>query len=332
MSDNSSSVSSLTEEPIRVYHTTDGTIEHWTNPRRIHLHKKTTAGLTVCCESITAGGVIEDPDGELFYLTSDQLTLPARGQSAELYQDTFDKGCVCVGHVKHTNTDLHYALVTVDGIASEDSRKIAKYYHMTASGRNSFKVALHPVVLKYQHTKSDLLVMARTRHDEIIRGRITSLPKKTMIPASLGRSEQMVARFSSAHPLEKIEAGMWVYARREGVGVGKSREAVDTDGKLNRLDPGPYPSGTFRYVPPGNATPVVPNPLVLIGHIVEVRGGGRMDPDAPVEAVVQSAYEVLAELFVQRGRLNYPSIGRPIPPDVLSVNTDVFYAMHAMNN
>ncbi|KAI0152547.1 hypothetical protein F4776DRAFT_670171 [Hypoxylon sp. NC0597] len=311
-----SSTSTLSPGIIKVYATTDGSSEDWTRPRRIHLHEKISPNETVCCESVTAGGIVEDQDGRLFYLTSDKF-VPGSAEERDRHTETEDGDCTCIGNIKHTSRVLRYALVSINGsVADVRAIERAKNLRVPVSGQLSFEAAMHPAVIRYHHRNSDLVVLARTPHNDIFVGRIATLPSKVVRPSFLGSGDLMVAKFDPWPP-RQLEAGMWVYARRPG--------AISFDlmiaQMLKRPDHGPYPSKVFSYHP-NNISFDHGNPLVLIGHIVEVRGCAA-GPEGQTEVTIQGAYEVLTEIFVQHGRLNHPDGAEPIPAGVDPLYVDM---------
>ncbi|OTA93800.1 hypothetical protein M434DRAFT_30642 [Hypoxylon sp. CO27-5] len=306
-----SSISTLCPDIIKVYATTEGSSEDWMRPRRVHLHEKISPNTTVCCKSVTAGGIVEDQDGTLLYLTLDKL-VPDSAEKRDKHTDTEDRDCTCIGNIKHTSRKLHYSLITIHGsVADIGAIERARELGVPISGQLSFEAAMHPAVIRYLHRRSELVVLARSPYNDVFIGRIASLPSKIVRPSFLGSGDLMVAKFDH-WPSRQLEVGMWVYARRAGV---TSLDPMVAQ-MLRRLDHGPYPSKAFKYNShPDSPTFFKGNPLVLIGHIVEVRGCAA-GPDAQVEVTIQGAYEVLTEIFVQHGRLNHPDGAEPIPAGV----------------
>ncbi|KAI0840696.1 hypothetical protein F5Y06DRAFT_308506 [Hypoxylon sp. FL0890] len=294
---------------IKVYATPDDSSDDWTRPQRIHLHEEISLNTTVCCESFTAGGIIEDQGGELFYLTSDKI-VPRSSKKRERHIDTEDRECTCIGSIKHTSRSLHYALISInESVVDCTAIEYAKDMHVPVWSQLSYEAAMHPALIKYHHMKSDMAVLARTPDNEVFIGHIKKLPSKVVRPSFLGSGELMVAQFEPWTPRE-LEVGMWVYARRPG--------AISTNPRVNtmlkQLDHGPYSPEVFSYrrdiqhFDHGN-------PLVLIGHIVEIGGSGS-GQDGKTEVTIQSAYEVLTEIFVQHGRLDHPDGAEPIPAGI----------------
>ncbi|KAI1103987.1 hypothetical protein F4804DRAFT_352535 [Jackrogersella minutella] len=348
----------LTSSPvlglIKVYDTPDGSTVPWTRPRRVHLHEKTASGKIICCASASAGGIIEDPRGTLFFLASDRLV----PEEDCRHTNTSDEKCTCIGNINHTDRKLHYSLIAIDENVA-DSRDIdeAKRNQIPISGQHSYTAVLHPVLIKHQLMRSDIVVLARTRHNEVIKGYITDMPSKTARPSYLGSDQLIVAQFESspALTLGRMDVGMWVYTRRD---YGDDPEANE---KLKGLHNGPYPSSMFRHIPNTISPPTPPpessvssrtslqgtigepqsnsstvhaqpspanHPFILIGHIVELRGRTRtQDKEGLVEVAIQSLYDVLTERFVQRGNLNRSGNVGSVSEGVenLSHNNDFYY-------
>ncbi|KAI1416788.1 hypothetical protein F5Y13DRAFT_153071 [Hypoxylon sp. FL1857] len=312
MADSESSVSSISSPlrgVIKVYATDDGSSEDWTRPRRIHLHERISPTTLVCCESVMAGGIVEDQGGKLLYLTSDTF-VPRGSRRREKHADTGDGCCTCIGRIKHTSRTLHYALITInESVANSEDIATAKNLRVAVSGQRSYEVAMHPSLIRYHHRESDLAVLARTQYNDVFIGRIKTLPTTVVRPCFLGSSDLMVAVFD-ARLTRKPEVGMWVYARRPGTTSRDSRVRE----MLEELDVGSYPPETFSYRSDYHSFRHG-NPLILVGHIVDVRDSAA-GQGGQVEATIQSAYEVLTEIFVQNGRLNNPDGAEPIPAGI----------------
>ncbi|OTB06417.1 hypothetical protein M426DRAFT_318826 [Hypoxylon sp. CI-4A] len=259
---------------IRVYATKEDSNADWTNPRHVHIHRRTTAGETVCSGSATAGGVVSDADGTLFTLTTSKL-IPEGAP----HLDTDNGSCRWIGFAQHTSRRLHYTLVTIcPTLADDQARETAK--------RDRVAVAGDQASIALEKAQSDLVVLGRSQDNEILSGRITASPSPT--------DKLMTAQFDA---VGQIDAGMWVYAQRPGV---ISQDAA-VRAQLEQLHKGPYRPEMFRYYPDATST----NPLVLVGHIVEVHGSEKKD-GGPTEVTVQGAYEVLAEIFKQKGEQANP--------------------------
>ncbi|KAI1386562.1 uncharacterized protein F4822DRAFT_444927 [Hypoxylon trugodes] len=298
------STTSPAQGPIKVYATPDGTIENWTNPRRIHLHKTTPYGTVQCCDSVTAGGIVEDSNENLYFLTSDQF-IPEDADQRDLHTNTNDATCAPIGHVKHTSRNLRYTLIIVNDCVADEvtTKKALGSCGISVSGQMSFKAALHPLLIKKRQRESDMLVLARTRHNEVIKGNITFFPPGNIAPWKQGAAKLMTARFDPSYLLGKLEVGAWVYAIRP--------EALKTKNwitcALNDEYFGPFEEEKiFQYFPFDHPRHNSPDTLILVGHVVEVRSRGA-DNSEPVEVGIQGAYEVLTEIFVHRGTLNNPS-------------------------
>ncbi|KAI1458012.1 hypothetical protein F4805DRAFT_153939 [Annulohypoxylon moriforme] len=287
---------------IKVYDTPDGSDVHWMQPRRAHLHKKTPSGATLCCPSVTLGGVIEDPDKSLFWMTCDQL-VPKSEAEIEQHKDTSDEHCACIGIVEHTSRNLHYTLINIlIDVRNTGPIKDGVDY---ISGYLSYRGALHPVLVKDQHRASDLIVMTRGRNGQVMTGRITSLPTRVARPAYMGTGELMVAKFDPAKgPVpSKIDAGTWVYVRKVGRNAGPESNGVRG---VERFEDGVNYAGTFREGGGDNNDDHegIRIPVIQLGHIVEVDESG--DKNASVRVTIQGSYEVLTEIFIRQGKLNNP--------------------------
>ncbi|KAI0889118.1 uncharacterized protein GGS22DRAFT_196794 [Annulohypoxylon maeteangense] len=285
---------------IKVYDTLDGSDVHWTQPRRVHLHRRTPSGDTLCCASVTIGGLVEDANLYLLGLTSDRL-VPESETQIEEHTDTNDGNCVCVGFVKHTSRNLHYTLINISlDMNNMDPIQDGTDYISTAS---SYKATLHPVLVRQQHMKADLVVMTRTRNQEVMTGRIISLPTKVARPAYVGTGELMVASFdpSRGRVPSNIDVGTWVYVKKPDSGNNPRTNGIR---ELHHLVDGTSYVGVFET---GDEDYYIGShyiPVVLLGHIVEVCDNG--DREASVRVTIQGAYEVLTEMFVRRGGPDYP--------------------------
>ncbi|KAI1134358.1 hypothetical protein F5Y05DRAFT_398432, partial [Hypoxylon sp. FL0543] len=277
------STTSVPQVIIKVYATADADSDGWTRPRRIHLHEKTSPNTTVCCASVIAGGIVEDQDGEVLYLTSDRL-VPESAERRGRHAETEDGACACIGTVKHTSRSLHYALIRInESVADREAITHAKDMRVPVSGQLSFEAAMHPALIKYYHMKSDMVVLARTPSNEVFIGCIKTLSKKVLQPSFLGCDELMVAQFDPWGP-RQLEVGTWVYAGRPGV----VSNDLGLNTMLTELDHGPYRAEVFSC----HSDEAELDPLVLVGHIAEVRE--RISSgDARIEATIQGAYEVL---------------------------------------
>ncbi|KAI4869650.1 hypothetical protein F4820DRAFT_471834 [Hypoxylon rubiginosum] len=306
----------MDDQPIKVYATSDGGIAHWTNPRRVHLHKKTPSGTTVCCPSVTAGGVVQAKTGEVYFLTTHAFVPASGGEDEELrspYADTNDATCARIGTVEHTSPELRFALIAVsDAVAHAEAvaRARDRCYLPPHKNLGPTAACLHYQAVRYQFKEAgEMRLLARTRYDEAIHGVMTGVPEAAEVrpssapfPGRTRSSGLMTARFGGASLPGRgsaVEVGMWVYARRLGSGGGDAA----TNKMLDARDVGPYPPETFQYVPPAkkddsdadaSAAPN-PNPLVLVGHVVEVQGQDR-DPDGSVTVKIQNLYEVLERI------------------------------------
>ncbi|KAI1657891.1 hypothetical protein F4813DRAFT_396061 [Daldinia decipiens] len=286
---------------IKVYSSEDDSLVVWTNPRHIHLHKKTSSGRTACCDSFTAGGIVENHVGTLHFLTSDRF-VPA---DAEPYMDTRDKTCACVGYVQHTSRRLHYTLVAIsDAVADREAIRQAKILGcIPASTQQIHEFTMRPIMLRDLHRQYGLTLLARTRHNQVIKGRLTVLPRKAIDPSYRG-SRLVFAQFDPA--LVYLDEGMWVYARQP------SAEMLDnmTNEMLARLDSGPYHCETFRYRYNFSHSNQPYYTLRIVGHIVEIRG---RDSDGCVEVAIQCSHEVLSEISLLRDWLDNPDGSNPPP-------------------
>ncbi|KAI0899883.1 hypothetical protein F4806DRAFT_492877 [Annulohypoxylon nitens] len=283
---------------IKVYDTPDGNNVHWTQPQRVHLHNKAPSGETFCCASFIAGGVVEDPDQWIFWLTSDKF-VPESESELEQHADTSDNHCKCIGYIRHTNRNLHYTLIDILNNQIDRNRNGVE----PIPSSEAYRAAIHPVLVKEQHRKFDLAVMARCRNSEIMAGHIISLPSKVARPAYIGTGELMVAEFMPVDGSvpSRMDAGTWVYVRRPTKDTNPN-----TNGEIafeDVRDDDNY-IGIFR----GNNIDGIPQrrliPVVLLGHIVEVREAD--DQVGSVKVTIQGAYEVLTEMFVRRGKLFNP--------------------------
>ncbi|KAI2621386.1 hypothetical protein GGS26DRAFT_568956 [Hypomontagnella submonticulosa] len=148
---------------------------------------------------------------------------------------------------------------------------------------------MHPINIKVTHGESGLIVVARTRHNELIKGRIIALPSSAELTSSLYYDGPMIAEFARSPSIEQIDEGMWVYARLH--------RAADPDPavneKLQKLDRGPYGPIVFSYERCDSSERY---PFVLIGHIEEVRNCSS-DPNGPVEVTMRSLHMVLSDIF-----------------------------------
>ncbi|KAI0109926.1 hypothetical protein F4814DRAFT_450888 [Daldinia grandis] len=286
---------------IKVYSAEYGRLVVWTNPRRVHLHKKTPSGRTICCDPFTAGGIVETPAHTLHFLTSDRFVPRDTGP----YMDTSDKACECIGHVQHTSRRLHYALVAInDAVAGREAVRQAKILGcVPASMQQMYDFTMPPAMVKHLHRQYGLTLLARTRHNQIIRGRVTVLPRKAIDSARRG-SRLALAQFDPA--LVRLDEGMWVYARHP------STETLDnmTGEMLARLDSGPGRSETFRYQYNFSPATLPSYTLRVVGHIVEIRNRG---PDGRVEAAIQCSHEVFSEISLLRDWLDNPNGNKPPP-------------------
>ncbi|KAI1211045.1 uncharacterized protein F4807DRAFT_466855 [Annulohypoxylon truncatum] len=285
---------------IKVYDTPDGSDVRWTEPRRVHLHKRTPSGATLCCASVTIGGVVEDPDNWLVWLTSDQL-VPESESQLEQHSDTSDESCVCIGYVKHTSRNLHYTLIDIFvNLRDTGVLTAGKDY---ISGKLSYKATLHPVIVKDQHRKSDLVVMTRSRHQDVMTGCITSLPTRIARPAYMGTGELMVAHFdpSQGRVPSRIDVGTWVYVRKPSHDISPETNGVRG---IEELEDGMNYVGVFGGHGGYDGRKKTFIPVVLLGHIVEVDESGSKN--ASVRVTIQGSYEVLTEIFIRRGKLEYP--------------------------
>ncbi|KAI8964375.1 hypothetical protein F5Y11DRAFT_345521 [Daldinia sp. FL1419] len=291
----SSPTSSPYAEVIKVYSTEDSNLTDWTNPRRIHMHRKTPSGVTVCCESFTAGGMVENPYNTLAFLTSDRF-VPS---DLELYTGTNDKSCACIGHVQHTSRWLRYALITIsDALADSKEIRYAKTFgSVPTPTQRMYDAAMHPLVLLNLYRRGGLVLLARTRYNEVIRGHITILPRKAIYPSCRG-PRLVIAQFERT--LGDGDIGMWVYARQPGFPMLDKR----TDERLAKLNCGPYPSETFRHRDNLSYPNQFHYPLPVVGHIVEIRG---RDMDGQVEVAIQCAHEVFTDICVLRDQVGIPS-------------------------
>ncbi|KAI0847575.1 hypothetical protein F5Y00DRAFT_271100 [Daldinia vernicosa] len=286
---------------IKVYSTEDDSLVVWTNPRRIHLHEKTSSGVTVCCESFTAGGIVENPVGTLHFLTSDRF-VPA---DVEPHMDTNDKTCACVGYVQHTSRTLHYTLVAIsDAVADREAARQAKILGcVPASMQQIQEFTMHPAMLKDLHRKHSLTLLARTRHNLAIEGHITVLPRKAIDPSCPG-SRLILAQFDPS--LGYLDEGMWVYARQPSAKMLDSK----TNETLAKPASRPYHSETFRYRYNFSHSNRPTYTLRIVGHIVEVRG---RDPSGRVEVAIQCSHEILTEISILKDWLDNPDGGNPPP-------------------
>ncbi|KAI6086189.1 hypothetical protein F4821DRAFT_278732 [Hypoxylon rubiginosum] len=284
---------------IKVYATSDGGIAHWANPRRMHLHKKTPAGTTVCCTSVTAGGIVKGRTKEGYWVTTHDF-VPTDEVKRELHEDTNDGECALIGHVKHTTDELHFTLIATNDTVTH-SENFAKEKDCYFSNLGPEAACLHFQAIKYQFRQTGITLLARTRYDEVIHGVVTYIPQARIRPSYAFSNGLITADFGgpSFPSRSSIEVGMWVYARRL---KSRSKDAV-TNEMLDAKDVGPYRPETFRYYPVDDSaddydeTAPNPNPLVLIGHVVEVQG---QDPnlDGPVTVKIQGLYEVLERIVL----------------------------------
>ncbi|KAI4869649.1 hypothetical protein F4820DRAFT_385786 [Hypoxylon rubiginosum] len=109
---------------IKVYSRPRDAVDHWADPRYIHLHKKTPSGATECGKQLVAGGIVQDPNGAVFFMTTDRL-IPSNQEDLEQNIDTSGGTCAYIGHVKHTSRKLNYCLITISGSVA-DSKAIAE--------------------------------------------------------------------------------------------------------------------------------------------------------------------------------------------------------------
>ncbi|KAI1762085.1 hypothetical protein GGR53DRAFT_468687 [Hypoxylon sp. FL1150] len=287
------------EQVIKVYATADGSIAPWTNPRRIHLHKVTPCGKVVCCASVTAGGIVKGRTNDVYWLTTHKF-VPADKEECKLHADTSDHGCACVGHIKHTTEDLHFTIIAIHDTVAH-SEVVAKSTDCYLSDLGPMAACLHYQAIRYQFNLADMALMARTRFDEVIHGALISIPEARIRPSYAPfpwqprSSGLMMARFGgpSFPSRSQVEMGMWVYARRlESRGTDEA-----TNKKLDAKEVGPYRPETFRYYPveDGVEDGDNPNPLVLIGHVVEVQGKD-VNLDGSVTVKIQGLYEVLERI------------------------------------
>ncbi|KAI1092715.1 hypothetical protein F5B19DRAFT_502076 [Rostrohypoxylon terebratum] len=296
---------------IKVYETADGSDAHWAQPRRVHLHEKEPSGKTLCCSSVTAGGIVEDPDQWIFWLTSDKF-VPESESELEQHADTKDENCDHIGYIRHTNRNLHYTLIDIpiDSIGRSARARIEPI-----SSDQAYRAAIHPVLVKDQHRKYDLAVMTRSRNREIMVGHIISLPSKVARPAYMGTGELMVAEFlpTDGSLPSKIDIGTWLYVRKPTTSTKVEitvNDLKDEDGDV-----------TIIRVNDANRMPLRLIPVVLLGHIVDVREAN--DQDGSARVTIQGAYQVLTEMFVRRGKLKNPDgIERgPVGTDTSSIST-----------
>ncbi|KAI1770716.1 hypothetical protein F4818DRAFT_455488 [Hypoxylon cercidicola] len=287
----------MDDQLIKVYATSDGGIAHWTNPRRVHLHKKTPSGTTVCRPSVIAGGIVQGRAGAAYFVTTDSL-VPSGRDELQSHADTNDGTCARIGQVRHADDELHFALIAIgDTVAHGRAVAAARDRYFSSLGPTA--ACLHRQALKCRFQETGVALLARTRYDEAIHGVVTSIPGARHRP-SASRAEPgalIGARFGGrAFPgRSRIDVGMWVYARRAGGGGGGGGDAA-TDEMLDAKDVGPYRPETFRYCPVGASAPD-PNPLVLVGHVVEVRGRD-LDADGSVAVGIQGLYEVLERVVL----------------------------------
>ncbi|KAI1399370.1 hypothetical protein F4819DRAFT_465480 [Hypoxylon fuscum] len=278
----------------------------WSDPRKIHLHVKTPTGTTTCCQSVTAGGIVEDPDGTLFFLTSDQF-VPLPSHELERYTDTNDGTCACIGSVKHTSRRLHYTMITInDSVADSASIDNAKNDNVSVASKDAFGAALNTICLKHQLAYEDKRVMARTQHNDIIKGRVGCLIRKGHRHSPSQDNYMMAAFESNSAGNDQVDTGMWVYTRRpKGSEECGSDRTIDET--IHKLDSGSYSPGVFRYYPKDtyHGTLEDPNPLILVGHVVEVHRQG-LDHEGPVEAKIHDLYDIFTDIFVEKGKLNDP--------------------------
>ncbi|OTB12607.1 hypothetical protein K445DRAFT_304905 [Daldinia sp. EC12] len=295
MADPSSSTPFPYTGVIKVYSAEDDSQVDWTNPRHIHLHKKTSSGVTVCCHPFTAGGIVQSPIDTVHFLTSDRF-VPA---DVEPHMDTNDKTCACVGYVRCTDRRLHYALIPIsDAVADSRVIKQAKRHHMISiSMRRMYDVVMDPIMIRDVHRQKGLALLARTRYNKVIKGHVTVLPRKAIDPLHHPGTRLILAQFDPS--LGCRDVGMWVYTKQpdartlNGTAEEKSAESDKKPGY-------PEVSASRHNVSSPNQHHV---PLLLVGHIVEIHGH---DQDGRVEVAIQCSHEVLTKISTIRDRLNNP--------------------------
>ncbi|KAI1470254.1 uncharacterized protein F4812DRAFT_416791 [Daldinia caldariorum] len=282
---------------IKVYSAKDDSHLDGTNPRHIHLHKKIPSGATVCCHPFTAGGIVRSSIDALHFLTSDRFVPP----NVDPHTDTDDKACACVGYVRCVYRKLHFALVSIK-VAVEDNKTVEQ-----ASGSRGVPasmspvddVVMDPIMIRDLHRRHDangLALLARTRHNKVIRGRITVLPHKAVDPSRHLGTRLVLAQFDPA--LGCMDVGMWVYAKQPEVEKREGPTGGSLAGPDNTPRNCPQVSDSRCDSPCYNLHYV---PLLLVGHVVEICGRG---PDGRVEVAIQCAHEVLSKISAMRDRLS----------------------------
>ncbi|KAI2620032.1 hypothetical protein GGR54DRAFT_647682 [Hypoxylon sp. NC1633] len=308
MAESPAPASAPTQGLIKVYATRDGSAAHWTGPQRLHLHLKTAQGSSKCtCQaSITAGGITQAASKALYYQTSSTL-VPSTPAERQAHTDTSDGACSPIGSVAHTNRALHYSLIAIDdSVAGAAARDAVVRNRAAAQAEQAFETALHPVNLRFRHRGADVVLLARTRHNEVVWGRVAVLPV-VRCPSIRGTARLMLARFAAP-----VDVGTWVYARR-GRELVENKESVKnaclpdnagTAERLDRFERGPYEREIFEYHRLGAPRWQPYNPVVLVGHVVQVRD--REDGEDTHAVTIQTSYEVLTDMFLGQGRLSNP--------------------------
>ncbi|XXG98357.1 Transcription initiation protein spt3 [Hypoxylon texense] len=295
---------------IKVYETADGSITDWQHPRRVHLHKKTRDGTTECSPSVIAGGLAQGRKGQVYFLAIDKL-MDDPNDRYRPYRYNPDGTCACIGHFSIMDRRHHWALFTIDSTVVPKEVVAAAEKDLTMTNLDA--TCLTHKAIKEQYDGTEMALLARTPHDEAIHGAMIHVPEtrprdesKEKFPSYGPSSGEMIARFGGPkYPgRSRVELGMWVYTRRIG---GRSRDAR-TNEMLDKRSIGPYPPQTFSYVKPskkddsdadGDAdTASNPNPLILVGSVVEVRDGD-WSPDGSTTVMIHSLYESM-ENFLSR--------------------------------
>ncbi|KAI1806618.1 hypothetical protein F4811DRAFT_550607 [Daldinia bambusicola] len=288
---------------IKVYSAKDDGHLDGTNPRHIHLHKKTRSGATVCCHPFAVGGIVQSRIDALHFLTSDRF-VPS---NVEPHMNTDDKACACVGYVRCVYRKFHFALVSIkDAVRNNKPVEQANGNHGVPASMSPMEdVVMDPIMIRDIHRRVGLTLLAGTRHSKVIRGYVTVLPHKAIDPSHHRGTRLVLAQFDPA--LSCMDVGMWVYAKQPKVetpdgAIGESLAGPDHKRRHcpkvpdSRRD---FPCYNLHYVP-----------LLLVGHIVEIRGHSQ---DGRVEVAIQCAHEVLTQISTMRDRLsNYCSRCSPL--------------------
>lgn len=246
-----------------------------------------------------AGGIIQDPTGAVFFLTT-HILVPSNPEDLEQCTNTKDDDkCAYIGNVKHTDRKLGYCLVTVSDLVA-DSSAIAEagdcFLKLPLSGPKD--ACLHPDIFEEQFSRLEVSFASRCLDNQIKWGMRKVFNREGRIPCVM--LTQYDAEIIANEPI----VGTWVYAKR----TDNEGDAA-TIKRLNRRANSPYSPEVFRYYhvdKDSGASTRNANPLILVGLAVYTDFPDRWHYGMPVTLDVHNMYEILTDIYAKRDQLNDP--------------------------